>query len=56
MTQSNQITPARPLQAHKRSGTYLALVHDSGAEAVSPAPVYGRVGPAPCRGGRHAVG
>jgi hypothetical protein len=38
MTQSNQITPARPLQARKRAGTYLALAHDSGAEAASPAP------------------
>jgi hypothetical protein len=38
MTQSNQITPARYVPARERAGTYLALVHDSGAEAASPAP------------------
>jgi hypothetical protein len=38
MTQSNQITPARPLQARKRTGAHLALVHDSGAEVAFPAP------------------
>jgi hypothetical protein len=38
MTQSNQITLARPLQARKHVGTHLALVRDSGPESALPAP------------------